>query len=109
MSADNAFALRFYLIVGVLPFVVAFFVIRWMRRSERAMKAGTSRWSPFARDSFKTGKIMLIGTGAWVLIGMGIQNLKDGTVGLGLAFLVYLMYHAISWIVARRNGSHRPT
>jgi len=55
-------------------------------------------------------KWILVALGAYILIGLGIQSLRRGEVGIGVAFLVYLVHAGVTrasdgwrWISARRR------
>jgi hypothetical protein len=45
-----------------------------------------------------------VALGAYILIGMGIGQAREGRVGLGFAFLVYLVYTVVWWMVDHRHA-----
>ena len=61
----------------------------WLAR----LDAKASHWSRPVRWSYLSLKWYLVGSGALCLIWLGVENIRDRTVGIGLAFLVYLAYH----------------
>ena len=57
--------------------------------------------NPILRSVYYGCRGLLIALGVYILIGLGIQSLSRGELGIGVAFLVYLAFEGISFIVKR--------
>jgi len=73
--------------------------VAWIARLDTRSR----RWPTILRALYVAWKWTFVALGAYILIGMGISQAREGRVGLGFAFLIYLVYTVVWWLVDHRH------
>jgi hypothetical protein len=74
--------------------------VAWLAALDRR----TARWSRLSRWSYLFFKWNLVAIGAFLLVMLGVEQLREKRLGIGVAFLVYLTYHGIDAVIRVARG-----